>query len=106
MSEAKKFRKKPVVIEAIRWTGTPESAADVIRWAFASAGSRSVRYHSAQDAYDDGEKGCPYSPAFLSIDTLEGTMEASAGDFIIKGVQGELYPCKPDIFTKTYEEVE
>jgi hypothetical protein len=39
------------------------------------------------------------------INTLEGNMKASVGDFIIKGVQGELYPCKPDIFEKTYEEV-
>ena len=41
----------------------------------------------------------------LSIFTLEGKMEASIGDFIIKGIQGEFYPCKPDIFEKTYEKV-
>ena len=42
----------------------------------------------------------------LKIETLEGTMEASEGDYIIKGVNGEFYPCKPDIFEKTYELVE
>lgn len=42
----------------------------------------------------------------LMIDTLEGNMKANVGDYIIKGVQGELYPCKPDIFEKTYEVVE
>lgn len=41
----------------------------------------------------------------LLIETLEGTMEASQGDYIIKGINGEFYPCKPDIFEKTYEEV-
>ena len=43
---------------------------------------------------------------YIEIDTLEGTMRADLGDFIIKGVQGELYPCKPDIFEATYEIVE
>ena len=41
----------------------------------------------------------------ILINTLEGNMKASIGDFIIKGVQGEFYPCKPDIFEKTYEKV-
>lgn len=44
--------------------------------------------------------------AHINIDTLEGTMRADPGDFIIKGVNGEFYPCKPDIFEKTYEAVE
>lgn len=45
-----------------------------------------------------------YNP-YIKIETLEGTMKASVGDYIIKGVNGEFYPCKPDIFEKTYEEV-
>lgn len=44
--------------------------------------------------------------AELDIETLEGTMHASVGDFIVKGIRGELYPCKPEIFLDTYEEVE
>lgn len=49
--------------------------------------------------YED--KNNPYIP----VETLEGTMRASVGDYIIKGVNGEFYPCKPDIFEKTYEKV-
>lgn len=104
MSAPKRYRKKPVLIEAARWTGTPQSATEVINWALSHGGT--VRYHESQDAYDDGEQGCPYSPASLAIDTLEGTMSASAGDLIIKGVNGEFYPCKPEIFAKTYEPAE
>lgn len=81
-----KFRKKPVVIEAIQWTG--ENTQEVYQ--FCNSGSR--------DCHIMGDK--------LLIKTLEGTMEASAGDYIIRGVNGEHYPCKPDIFDKTYEKAE
>ena len=63
-----KYRKKPVVIEAVQFVDTEES--------------------------------------ILKIETLEGVMVATEGDYIIKGVQGEFYPCKPDIFLETYEEIE
>jgi len=72
------YRKKPVVIEAIQWDGNTEPMLDFCK--------------SAE--FIDGE---------LYIQTLEGNMKASIGDFIIKGVQGEFYPCKPDIFNLTYE---
>lgn len=78
-----KWRKKPVVVEAIQYkAGEQESAFadDVI------AGR--IRYT---------EEGT------MLIQTLEGTMEAQPDDWIIRGVKGELYPCKPDIFAKTYE---
>ena len=81
-----KYRKKPVVIDAVRFRAGEEDselAADVI------AGT--VRY-TDQDT--------------ILIATLEGTMEARPGDWIIRGVKGELYPCKPDIFAATYEAVE
>lgn len=94
------FRKKPVVVEAIRWTG--ENTSEVIDWILSSEGG-SARYHEAQEAFDDGTQGCPATPASIAIDTLEGTMSASVGDWIIRGVQGEHYPCKPDIFEATYE---
>ena len=74
------FRKKPVVIEAIQWDGNQEEIYDFL-------GGVEFR---------DGE---------LYIQTLEGQMHASKGDFIIKGIRGEFYPCKPDIFEKTYDEV-
>lgn len=73
-----KFKKKPVVIEAIQLTS--DNKDEILSF--------------CKDAKIDGEK--------VLIDTLEGTMEASIGDFIIKGVKGEFYPCKPDIFNATY----
>lgn len=80
-----KYRKKPVVIEAIQWTGK-KSWCDA--WNF-------IPYKKYEI---EGE--C------LLIKTLEGTMRASPGDYIICGVNGEYYPCKPYIFEKTYEKVE
>ena len=79
----RKFRKKPVAIEAFEWTGeiTPE-IDEFIRG--------SHHFRSGKD---------------LIIHTLEGDMTASIGDFIIKGVKGEIYPCKPDVFWQTYEEI-
>ncbi|EPL1953331.1 TPA: hypothetical protein I8627_002156 [Citrobacter freundii] len=80
-----KFRKKPVVIDAVQWTG-----------------------NNAQEIYDfcgSGNRDCHVCGNEMLIQTLEGTMTASAGDYIIRGVNGEHYPCKPDIFDKTYEPV-
>lgn len=79
-----KFRKKPVVIEAMQFTDDDKDR--VMRWLNFDAGA----------VFVEGE------PA-LEIRTLEGTMTARLGDWIIKGVNGEFYPCKPDIFEKTYE---
>lgn len=82
-----KFRKKPVVIEAIQWKGDwTKEFADFIKM----TKNRCFHYEN---------KGALY------IDTLEGTMKANINDWVIKGVNGEFYPCKPDIFEKTYEEV-
>jgi hypothetical protein len=88
MSEVKRYRKRPVVIEAIQLEMTKES----FEAAYAFIGTN-VDFEKAQDG------------SFINIKTLEGTMQAQIGDFIIKGVNGEFYPCKPDIFAKTYEEV-
>jgi hypothetical protein len=96
MSTPKKFRKKPVVIEALRWDGTAEGAIPIIDWILAT-GQRAA-------SYDDGDPGVGV-PESLRIETLEGTMRAEPGDWIIRGVQGEFYPCKPDIFIATYEGV-
>jgi len=78
-----RFRKRPVVIEAVQWTGSNCSEVD----AFLGDG-------------DECEPGRP-----LVIETLEGDMTAQVEDWIIRGVKGELYPCKPDIFAATYEAV-
>lgn len=84
-----KFRKRPVVIEAIQFTDN-DSALRIARW----AGSPPVRLLT-----EPGEGRC-YG---IEIVTLEGTMLASLRDWVIRGVDGEFYPCKPDIFARTYE---
>ena len=86
----KKYIKKPVTIEAIQFA----DKADCILAIHKFMGQETTRVN-----YED--KDNPY----VKIETLEGTMKASVGDYIIKGVNGEFYPCKPDIFDKTYEEV-
>lgn len=85
-----KFRKKPVVIEAIQWLG--DKISEVPEWA--DEAQKKLR---AEDGavWRQGDT--------LRIATLEGTMTAQPGDWIIRGVTGELYPCKPDIFAATYE---
>jgi hypothetical protein len=84
------FRKKPVVIEARQYLGTPESAL-LLEESFIGRGNM----------------GGPYTDRTnIDIFTLEGTMKADSGDWIIKGVNGEFYPCKPGIFEKIYEQVE
>ena len=76
-----KFRKKPVVIEAVRWDGENFDEVTLL-----SADGRIARRGHV-----------------LVVSTLEGDMIAGPGDWIIRGVAGEVYPCKPDIFDKTYE---
>jgi hypothetical protein len=85
-----KFRKKPVVIEAMRATGEPDSNRAIIDW---TRGSETPAY---MDTHPD-RGSC------LSINTLEGAHWVASGDWVIKGVKGEFYPCKPDIFEATYE---
>lgn len=79
-----KYRKKPVVIEAIQWTGENIDEIKVFT-------NYEFMFLSADGTFD--------------IFTLEGKMKAIIGDWIIKGINGEFYPCKPDIFNKTYEVV-
>lgn len=98
-----KYRKKPVEIEAIRATGTPESNRQIIDW---TRGSNTPAYMDRRvTRLDDGNTLVDDEPA-LSINTLEGALWVAPGDWIIKGVKGEFYPCKPDIFEQTYEPVE
>ena len=86
----KKYRKKPVVIEAVQWTG--ENSKEIGTF----TGSKGYIVRSSYKECDN---------TVLLINTLEGDMRASIGDYIIKGIQGEFYPCKEDIFKETYEEV-
>lgn len=90
-----RFRKKPVVIEAVRFDGTEESAQEVLDF----IGGQNLGSVFAVPHKVSGEW-------LVVIETLEGAVSASPGDWIIKGVQGEFYPCKPDIFEATYERVE
>jgi hypothetical protein len=90
-----KFRKKPVVIEATLWNGKN----------FDEVSNFIGENYGHKVAYEDTEERAIKTGNYL-ITTLEGIMTASAGDWIIKGVNGEFYPCKPDIFEKTYEPVE
>ena len=87
------FRKKPVAIEAVQWNGqAPGSIARVLE--------------VAQDKFDLPSwyrEDMP--PPSLNVHTLEGWLVASHGDWIIRGVKGEVYPCKPEIFDLTYEAV-
>lgn len=83
-----KFRKKPVEIEATNFTR--DTWDSVVEFTKGKAKGLIVEKHI-------------YGKAFCIIETLEGDMMATEGDWIIKGVQGEFYPCKPDIFASTYE---
>lgn len=82
------YRKKPVVIEAVQWDGD------------AGLANRFIGESYEKDWWYTGKKD-----GSIIIPTLEGEHECRVGDFIIKGVKGEFYPCKPDIFEMTYEKV-
>lgn len=91
-----KYRKKSVIVEAIKWDGLNVSEIE----AFCRSSVMIVIHDAAWKAGAAGVK------ADVSIGTLEGIHHASVGDYIIKGVHGEFYPCKPDIFAETYEAVD
>lgn len=96
-----KFRKKPVVIEAWQWKGQGFDKWPV--W---------LKRYEVKSHPDEPVGAIVYRTDsglnldLIAIPTLEGTMTASPGDWIIRGIKGELYPCKPDIFAATYEPVE
>lgn len=80
-----RYKTKPVEIEAIEWLGI-EIATEILDWG-------------------EGKINIETNPVRMTIQTLEGVMTASKGDFIIKGLKGEFYPCKPDVFHLKYEEI-
>lgn len=90
-----KFRKKPVVIEAIQYNNLNKDEIDTFV-------GKVLDFEMSDSAY---EAGVAPPMRVLCIPTLEGVMKASPFDWIIRGVSGEFYPCKPDIFEKTYERV-
>ena len=78
-----RYKTKPCEIEAIQWTG--KNIIELLDW-----GQGTILWNDVDD---------------LFIDTLEGRMKANINDYIIKGLKGELYPCKPDVFEKKYKEI-
>jgi len=84
-----KYKKKPIIVEAIQFTG--ENYLEIAEWA---GGNNKISLH-----FNGIE-------TFLKLSTLEGDMFADIEDWIIKGIKSEFYPCKPDIFEETYELVE
>jgi hypothetical protein len=90
-----RFRKKPVEVEAVQLT-TWQAVLDCAQW---------IRGYGHEVMVDSEALTTTGTPA-LHIKTLEGVMGASCRDWIIRGVQGEFYPCKPDIFEATYDPVE
>lgn len=86
------FRKKPITVEAIIFDGSRESAREAKEFCIRKTGGSSVffRFRDSDQYY---------------ISTLEGAMRVMPGDYIIRGIRGEYYPCKPDIFVETYEPV-
>lgn len=91
----KRYRKKPIVIEAMKWDGRNEKEIFIFMIGD-TIGTISDTIKDSDDVVKEDT---------LIIETLEGKMKASVGDYIIKGIKGEFYPCKPDIFEATYEEV-
>jgi hypothetical protein len=95
-----KYRKKPVVIDAFKWTGDNNQEDDP-EWLIEALtkGHFSLKEGAARIVKSGQD-------VVMIICTLEGNHTAQLGDYIIRGVKGELYPCKPDIFEMTYEKVE
>jgi hypothetical protein len=94
-----RFRKKPVEVDAMQWDGTALGATTVIDWILSNGSTASYICSNPElCAETDGD-----TPHVIQIRTLEGTMSADLGDWVIRGVKGEFYPCKPDIFEATYE---
>ena len=92
-----KYRKRPVIIEAVQWDGL--NFKEIEKFAVNDVAILEEVRKPNMDMKIPGDYR-------LCIRTLEGVMDARRGDYIIKGVNGGCYPCKPDIFEKTYEEVE
>lgn len=90
-----RYRKKPIVIEAFQLNERGLVGED---WFWDAVTNNDIITHDFGKFYEN--------PAWCEIKTLEGVMVAQTGDYIIRGVNGEIYPCKPDIFEKTYEKVD
>lgn len=98
-----RYKKKPIVIEAMQWTG--DNLEDIISFTGLHPSAKRWTLNKYEKiVWNEYEKVVKKDG--LKIFTLEGKMNAEINDFIIKGDKGEFYPCKPDIFEATYEKVE
>jgi len=88
------FRKKPVVVEAFLWTGGPDQTEDPV-WAVEATKAGNIWFSHSNLT----------GAAIMLISTIAGVITCNQGDYLIKGVKGEIYPCKADIFELTYEAV-
>jgi hypothetical protein len=101
-SAPNRYRKLPVVIEAIQWNGTTPGATTIIDWIISAGGSATYRCSDPDRcAATDGD-----TPHAIVIQTLEGPMRAGLGDWVLRGIAGEFYPVKEPIFRDTYEPVD
>ena len=96
-----KYRKKPVIIEAMQLNTNAENVRNILIFMGQDVNIFCDKASGMLDTYVASVKN-----KGMKINTLEGVMTASIGDYIIRGVNGEFYPCKPDIFEKTYELLE
>lgn len=101
-----RFRKKPIEVEAMQWDGTAESGRGIENW----ANNLTANYTVVLDKIEEvnrGDDGKKYITTHykMTCRTLEGWLNVSPMDWLIRGVKGEFYPCKPDIFEATYEPV-
>lgn len=100
---------KPVVIEAFLWAGGPAAATPIINWILENDGTARWEEECEKPLYDNIREGLVVQVGVevvtegIYIRTLEGTMKADPGDWILRGTRGEFYPCKPDVFATKYE---
>lgn len=99
-----KYRKKPVIIDAMLWSGRQEDLLEMLH--FIADGHENFEHLPKIPGQISSSVGFTPPSGELSIPTLEGIHTARPGDYIIRGVKGEFYPCKPDIFAMTYEKAE
>ena len=105
MNKPHSYRKKPVAIEAMRFvevSRTNRKFGELVEYNDSDIANFMGKILHMRTAPQEGN---PEGRTYLEIPTLEGVMQANVGDWIIKGVNGEFYPCKPDIFAKTYDAV-
>ena len=98
-----KYRKKPVEVEAVQFPEDGVEQHKVAMWVREQGGV--IKLYDGNVEQGDFNNGVKYRWSIAFIDTLEGSMAVRVGDYIIRGVKGEFYPCKPEIFEMTYDRV-